>query len=286
MKAINKDNTSCVVVSYNPNEDNIYNLIVFLSKTFSEVCLVDNNSINYLEFKSKIEPIGNNVKIIHNDCNIGIASALNIGIRYLKKDGIDWIITFDQDSLPIDNFVGVYNSILVKENNLGLLCPGFTNKSSDLMKNGDEVQYTKSLDLISSGMLHNVEIFDSVGYYNEPMFIDYVDFEYTLRVARRYDTFKCYNNTLFHIIGDPLEGTILGRKIHSSNHSPIRRYYKSRNLVYVYRLWHKSYPQWTKEKLDAHIKSIIPLILLEKNKFRKLSSIVRGLCDGITFQRK
>lgn len=285
MKLISKNNTSCVVVSFNPEEYNILKLIVYLANTFSEVCLVDNNSANYDNFISRINDAGENIKIIHSEYNLGIAAAINIGVKEVLKKGIDWVITFDQDSLPTEYFVNAYNKVLLKENNLGLMCPGYTNQNSKLMNVGEEITYVKSMDLITSGMLHNVNVFETVGYYNEEMFIDYVDFEYTLRVAQKYDTYKLSNNTLFHIIGDPLEVSFMGRKIHSSNHSPLRRYYKSRNLVYVYRLWHNIYPQWTKSKLKAHLKSIFPLLLLEKNKWRKLCSIVRGLYDGLKFLR-
>ena len=285
MKLISKHNTSCVVVSYNPEEANFYHLVSLLSSTYSEVCIIDNNSTNFGYLESLIKGICKNIKVIRNKTNLGIAAAINIGIREVYKPGIDWILTFDQDSLPSDNFVSVYNGILMKENNIGLLCPGYTNQHTMLMKEDEEVIYYNSLDLITSGMLHNVDVFNKIGLYNEPMFIDYVDFEYTLRVAQYYDTFKVSNNTLFHVIGEPLIGSFFGKKIYSSNHSPIRRYFKSRNLVYIYRKWHRIYPQWTSAKLCAHIRSIVPLLLLENNRWRKICSIIKGLYDGINFQR-
>ena len=60
-------------------------------------------------------------------------------------------------------FVAIQDAL--KENNLGLMCPGYTNQNSKLMNVGEEITYVKSMDLITSGMLHNVNVFETVGYY-------------------------------------------------------------------------------------------------------------------------
>ncbi len=40
-----------------------------------------------------------NVDIIYNDENLGIATALNIGIKYAEKSNCKWILTMDNDSI-------------------------------------------------------------------------------------------------------------------------------------------------------------------------------------------
>jgi rhamnosyltransferase len=281
MKSINRCNTRCVIVTYNP-DNNVLNLVRKLTSLGLYVCVVDNNSSNFIELNNKLRAITNDgVYVIHNNKNLGIAAALNQGIRYVKAKEVDWIFTFDQDSLPSDSFIDCYNSVIEKEENVGLVCPGYTCNKDELIEKKNSVKYGIKLNLITSGMLHNTVIFDTIGLYNEELFIDYVDFEYVLRVSQKYKTIKIYDKILYHVIGAPLKCKILGKTFVSSNHSPIRRYYKSRNIIYLYENWHKVYPAWINRLVLGYFKSLIIMLIIERQRCSKIVMCFKGLYDGI-----
>jgi rhamnosyltransferase len=86
-----------VIVTYNP--DQVFpDRLAAIANQVSRVVVIDNGSnpvsrimLNRLSEKTKIE-------IIFNERNIGIASALNQGIKFLKSAELEWAITLDQDS--------------------------------------------------------------------------------------------------------------------------------------------------------------------------------------------
>ena len=75
-----KEFISCIIVTYNTDE-NIINVIDSLEKQVSQIIIVDNGSNdktkNILNKFLKTE----NIDIIYNYDNYGIAKALNIGIK-------------------------------------------------------------------------------------------------------------------------------------------------------------------------------------------------------------
>ena len=45
-------------------------------------------------------------QLIENDVNLGIAEALNQGVRWARANGFSWVILFDQDSRLTPGFIG------------------------------------------------------------------------------------------------------------------------------------------------------------------------------------
>ena len=61
----------------------------------------DGASAEWVELAGKLP----GVFLIRNRSNLGIADALNIGIRHVLQAGRPWIATFDQDTaIPVDYF--------------------------------------------------------------------------------------------------------------------------------------------------------------------------------------
>lgn len=86
-----------VVISYYPAEQIIENVVTLLDQV-DEVVIVDNGSDPAT--KELLGRLGHypKVSVIYNHENIGIAAALNIGVKQAKKSEYKWIATFDQDS--------------------------------------------------------------------------------------------------------------------------------------------------------------------------------------------
>ncbi len=86
-------------------------------------------------------------------------------------------------------------------------------------------------------------------------------------------------NRLLHRLGNIKSIQILGGKIRYTNHNYVRRYYITRNRLYV--IWHYffSYPLWCMKEIRGIFLDGIKIILFEKDKLKKVRSILMGVFD-------
>ena len=272
---VEKGNTIVVIVTYNPSI--IIQYLVEQCRLFAfRIIVVDNGS--------EIIPKCEDSDLLISDRNKGIAWALNTGIHYALRYSPKYIITFDQDSIPATNILEAYNAILKDfGSSVGLISGGFALLSSEV---DFPIRYKDSINLITSGMLHNVEIFKKVGLYEEKLFIDSVDFDFVMRVHKAgFSTIQIQNDIIKHKIGDPLSKRILGIMVTSSNHNEVRRYYQARNLVYLTRKYGLYYPRQILNFNYYYYFKILPkMCLVERPLLNKLKATLKGLRDGLFFR--
>lgn len=229
---LTRENSCAVIVTFNPDslfEEAIKRHI----ELFGFIIVVDNNS-NDLSFLDNCE-----ADTVLLKENMGIAYALNIGIKRALALGYRWIFTFDQDSIPIRDFLYYYNEVFrVLPNlitNIGLISTKHV-PNIPIFENS-KLKIKRTCSLITSGMFHNGKIFEKIGWYDEKMFIDGVDFEFALRCAvAGFDTIRIQNPILQHKLGDPQNRTIMWGlfNVKTTNHNATRRYYIMRNHIYIY----------------------------------------------------
>jgi rhamnosyltransferase len=213
------------------------------------------------------------INVIHSSTNKGIAWALNVGIKEAIKLGFNWVITFDQDSLPNQYLLDYYSRVLESEKNVGIVGTQFSEDVGAF----SQISWKESLTIITSGTLHPITLFDSVGFYNEKLFIDCVDFDFSMRVKLAgYKVLRIEQPLLSHKLGTPVKKY----GIESSNHNLIRRYYYARNHVFLTRNYFSKFPFWILTKNYFFTKSIFQLLLVEDNVFKKLKTISKGIKDG------
>jgi rhamnosyltransferase len=91
-----------------------------------------------------------------------------------------------------------------------------------------------------------------------------------------------------HAIGDSTIHKLPWKKTGTSNHSPLRRYYRARNLLVLTREYLYVEPTWILSALCSHIKSLILMCLFEEDVTTKLMYSAMGVFDGAVgnFQRE
>ena len=132
---------------------------------------------------------------------------------------------------------------------------------------------------ITSATLMNTEVANEIGNFDEKMFIDYVDFEYCIRLRKNgYKMIKVNETELLHELGNTVTKSFLGRTIQVLNHSPLRKYYYVRNIVYTYRKHRDVLPKFycVKPIVGMYIKTMF----FEENKKEKLKKMNQGFRDG------
>ena len=262
-----------VVVWYNPIEsdiNNIYSYIDYVDKLY----IIDNTEGN--SNKDKI----NNPKIeyIFNNENIGIASALNLGANKAIEEGYDYLLTMDQDSKFNNNDLEKLINISSKYDltDVGIISP-WHNTKLKVEKPVDEISYP--LDVMTSGNILNLDIYKKIGGFKDFLFIDGVDIEYCLNLKKNnYKVMQVNTIELEHNLGDIFYRKFLWKEFMCDNHNYIRIYYMCRNYRYI----RDNYKDIANEFCNRLVKIkglIFKIIFYEKDKYRKLKSIRRGIKD-------
>lgn len=279
-----------IIVTFYPSKDITEN-IAALSGQVDQIVVVDNGSGD--SNKELLERLTqqSGVSIIFNYENLGIAAALNIGIKKAKTDGHQWAVTFDQDSQAtphmIESMLKAYDAYPQKEK-VASLSPRYKNKdngeiisSTFTPQSWDSLPYVETLEVMTSGNLIKLGIFDTVGYFNEALFIDSVDIEHCLRcVSQGYKILEVKNAILLHKAGFPSRHKLLWKRLITSNHTPLRRYYIARNSIYTYKKFIFKQPIWVAISFCKFLKSLVTLTLFENDRKKKLSAIFLGFLDG------
>lgn len=263
-----------VVVLYNATEkeiDNIYSYIDNIEKLY----VIDNSATD----KAK-EFIKSNEKIIYipNYTNLGVATALNNGAKRAIQDGYKWLLTMDQDTNFIGNsFEKFIKALPTTELSMyGIIAPWHKTKLKDL-KPIEDIDFP--MEVMTSANLLNLDIYQKIGGFTDWYFIDGVDMDYCYRLRMNgYEIMRINTIEIEHNLGDIVYKNILGRKVLLTNHNYIRRYYIARNYLYIKKMYSNIDPYHC--DINARQRRwIIKIILFEKDKYRKIKSIILGKID-------
>jgi rhamnosyltransferase len=275
---------AAVIVTYNPNIQQLEKTIQSIAKQVSRVIIIDNGSTIFL-FRNIC-----NLITVNLGANYGIAYAQNKGIDLAKQHHTDFVLLSDQDTIYPRNFIlkmlNAYESIQDKKH-LAAIAPVFYDKNKEAEGRisitkfnvivPDKNKKYHIAHTISSGSLLSVECIENIGPMREELFIDYVDFEWYGRALKYgYKIVSVPKVVIEHTLGDKIQ--IIGnRKIALRNR--IRYYYMIRNGMYI--IFHTRILKIYEIILflrDLFVK-IIGICLLEK---KAVSLVYRAIHDGIT----
>ena len=282
-------NTVCaVVVTYRPRPDLMENL-ARLNSQVAETIVVDNGSgVDTIEMlrESRIE-LRN--RLIRNERNLGIAAALNVGIRYAIEKGYRWVATFDQDSTVTDGYMeamlAAFEACPYKER-VALIAPVLcmSLEESERLRRRERARASSSAirSAMTSGTLLRTDIFAQAGFYDETLFMDYVDYDFCLRLQKKgWRLIRANRAHLIHRLGLAEPRSVLGLKRTTKTHNAWRRYYIMRNRVLVYRRYGFSFPLWCLNDIMWIFLELTKILAFEEEKGDKLRNIFKGLADGL-----
>lgn len=278
---------AAIIVSYNPDK-NLLDSVNLLILQVEKIIIVDNGSIEEKRKDiSSIKDINNErIEIIFNEENLGIATALNIGVREALKQGFNWILTMDQDSKAskdmVEKMFEVYNNIDEKERESILsIFPNFVDERIQSIEENSVMNTYEYVDAdITSGNLVNSEVFDKVGFFDDSLFIDLVDTDFCMRLnEKNIKMIKVRDAILYHSLGESQSVKSILGKFNTSNHSALRRYYMTRNRFYIWEKY-KDLNSFTLNR-DKKLfkKEFIKIILGEKDKVNKIKMVFKGYKD-------
>jgi rhamnosyltransferase len=297
VNALNTDEkateTTCVevcavVVTYFPGFQCAENL-VSIADQVKQLIIVDNGSTP--ECFSPVEHAARRLDaiVVKLERNLGIAAALNIGLRFANAHGFRWLATFDQDSrLPqgmIQEMFRVLGSHPDTDKVAIIAARVFDeNTGFEYTLPGDELltESWRALRLaITSGNLVNVPTALAVGGFDESLFIDLVDFEFCIRLRNNgFIILEARRAKLLHSIGRLQFRRFFFLRVLITNHSPIRRYYIARNQMILCRKYWKVETAWVLRNIFHFLPRTMWIFLYEKQPIAKFSMTLRGIIDG------
>lgn len=277
-----------IMVLYQPDWVVTNNAINSLSPQVDLLCIVDNtpntDNTSFIENKT-------NIHYIPLKENKGIAAAQNIGIKILLNNDFDFVLFSDQDSIAPLNIVQqlfeVQTNLQNSNLNVGAIGPLPIQRSTStpIIKkacirkklNIQEFEVLEMDNIISSFSLIKLSLFNTVGFFDENLFIDGVDSEWCWRAKfyHNLSSFLIPNITISHMFGEDVNNRF---KFHIS--TPFRIYYQYRNYLKLVRLKHT--PTWW--KINNGIKYIVKLFyypIFLKPHIKYLKNILLGIKHGI-----
>jgi rhamnosyltransferase len=299
-RASRHESVAAIVVTYFPDAT-FHDRLDRLIEQVSRVVIVDNGSAaNTLAWRERYSE-HNGITILENAENLGIAVALNQGMRMLGAEGVEWVVTLDQDSAVAPGFVDSLFATIARDLDPGSIAMIGANRFDAGMGDNrhrwlrkrrmppffervacDRIGVEGVTLIITSGALTNISVFNELGPFRDDFFIDGVDSEYCLRARRLgYRIMVSCEAILFHELGSKRVSKLFGVVFAPTFHSPLRRYYIFRNRVEMLRLYAMVFPHWMIYETIASIHMIIGIILFENRKVSKLRACLLGTWDGL-----
>lgn len=282
------NSVAAVIITYNVEND-FENRVNKLKGKVDEIIVVDNGSNP--ETISMLKELEKEITIIYLEENKGIAYALNRGIKYSIDKGYDWVLTLDHDSIVTDdmirNMLKCYESFDTElKEKVAMLVPVHIeekeHQNSNVISNEEKFSkpYMEVLTEITSGALTKADIYKNVGLYDEKLFIDLVDHDYCLSLNKKgFKVIQVNSAVLIHNLGESVKKSVLGLKMIPTNHSPLRRYYMSRNRHYIWDKYKEDFPNWVLTDKRRFITENLKIILFEDRKIEKFKYIKKGIKD-------
>lgn len=279
---MNKVNLICgIIISFNDGYS-LRKSVEAISKQLDWIIIVDNGSDSETQsILDLIEAKELFATIIRLDNNYGIAYALNRGVERALLNAAQWVVTFDQDSIPSDQMIEnmlVFANLHNRENlDIAFLTPKISHNQETYLSKLESPKNVVAA-AITSGNMVNIEVFKKIGLYDEALFIDSVDFEFCLRArSAGYKIFSVSSATLHHNLGSSKCFNFMGVSFHIYTHSPLRRYYIMRNHLYLQKQYLSKFPLFFMKKTFFLIIMLLQIVLLEEQKYLNIKMVALGI---------
>jgi len=226
-------NIAGVVILYHPDikqlSENINTYVLGLKQLY----IYDNSEIQTPGIEAALNNLPPCINYQFFNSNQGIAKRLNQAVDAAMQSQYDYLLTMDQDSSFKSGDFEKYISLVQKEEytkvaQFGINCQPQITMSRE--------QPEEALTLITSGSILNLSIIKKVGDFNEDLFIDFVDAEFSYRVVQQGLINLMFSNILLnHALGK----LVLGRSLMTFKkslriiHAPIRAFYITRNGLFL-----------------------------------------------------
>lgn len=241
------------------------------------------------------------VLLVEQPRNSGLAAALNAGARAAleRVPDCEYLLFLDQDTEPgpdgARRLVAAAAAQRAADSRTALVGPMMVDAATGLSHGVHVIRGwrwrrlqppagsapVRCASVNGSGMVVAVEAWRALGGFEEALFIDHVDSEYSFRAAHAgYALYVAPAVRFLHRMGERSLRFWVGHWRVWPYRAPERHYYLVRNAcllmrrTYVPRVW----KGWAAPKL---VSTLLAHLFFDRERFRQTTAMVRGACDGL-----
>lgn len=298
-----EDRVAAIVVAFRPAPDALRRLISALASQVEAIFVIDNTPVGERGARVALDAFSESpvTTLLETGENLGIAAALNIGIRLAMERGFDYLLLSDQDSEPAPDMVvhllDVAGQLVKQGVRLGAIGPAYLDRVTGSTFGfqvhpegslfyrtlpGDQADpWVEVVTSITSGSLVPCSAITDIGLMREDYFIDYVDTEWCHRARHHgYRLFGTSRARMEHHLGDSAFPVWYLRWRSFTGYSPVRLYYRFRNFMVLFRCdyvpWH-----WKVRAGWYWLGNLYAYAVFAPRRMRNLRYIGLGLWDGL-----
>ena len=295
-----------ITVAFNADPIRLARQLVALYDQVDKIIIVDNGSVpsvkSGLNQPEIVAMLANapHFDVIPLNENGGIASGFNVGVDAARKQGAEFVLLLDHDSVPAPDMVSKlltgYEQASGESTTGGVAAVGprivdardkhefpfirlgwIRNQHMRCTDSGADIIACDFL--ISSGSLIPMRAFDKIGGFDEALFIDSVDLEWCFRArSARLSLVGICDAKLDHRLGD--HRRVVLNKIFLVVHSPLRIYYITRNRILLY--WRRHVPlKWKLKDMLRMAAKFVALMLFVAPRLQYLRMTALAIWDGV-----
>ncbi len=263
-----------ISVLYNPSV-NMIRKSLDNSKGTDKLVIIDNSSYSNEELIASMNKLQIDYVYIPNYRNVGLAKALNHGMKIIGSFDLEWCLVLDQDSEVANDILNEYKQFILKHKTekIGIIGPqyDYDNRRLRTLRGEKKRQW-----FMLSGSLINVSAFREGGGFDEGFFIDGLDVDFDFRLVKSgYNVVQCLPAVIHHCPGKRQSIHFLGLNIHYGVAEPFRYYHQARAGVYNGLMHSKTYGVYELGR------KLVKIIFLFDEKGKYLRMFQRGVIDGI-----
>jgi rhamnosyltransferase len=278
------ESVSAIVVTFHPTTEHLQNLARIRAQV--DVLVVVDNASTASELPAiRCAARDLDFKLIENGKNLGIAAALNLGIKEAQKRQCRWVALFDQDSELTDGFMATMIAEFQRyshERNILQIVPRYRDPKTGAERPVSHFDDGGVFLAITSGSLFPIEAFEKCGLFQENLFIYCVDDDYSLRIRKQgFFIGLSRDAVLLHQSGHPSSRKLFGKTISTKNYRPEVRYYYARNKVWILRRYGRTFPRLIVPTLRELVTIPLRIALMEEASWQKIRLFTHGLLDGM-----
>jgi rhamnosyltransferase len=272
------------IVSYR-NASEVLESLAAARPQVDRVLIVDNGSGDSVTKRFEEVQQKGQCDFICNEENLGIAAALNQALEWAGRRKYSWLLTLDQDCLLpegfVDKMVAALSGLKQGKARVAVIGPISGTDVKPVLPL-DHPQATEVATLMTGGSLVNVAVACSLGGFDAPLFVDYVDHEFCFRCRRNgYVVLRVNDLFLEHTPGKPTSHRLPWKRVQVSNHEPLRYYYITRNGIIIWRRYWSSNTRWVVRDMWNAFKGWILILLFERTPGKTTQMMLRGLHDAL-----
>jgi rhamnosyltransferase len=288
-----------VVIVYRPDPALLQQLVEAIRPQVDALWLMNNGSaLELSDLQEQIDCGKVLADIIQLPSNLGIGEAIACAAERARIEGHTFLLTLDQDSIPLSDMVmqllAGYRKLQSQGHSVAAVGPQQIDHRTGhhaafiapigqrpalrrriYPKNNTLIEVDH---LITSGMLAPLGVYLAIGMPRADLFIDYVDIEWSLRARLcGYKLYAVGGAILNHSIGDDF---YFFRGMQVPVHSPLRNYYLMRNGIFLQKL--NNIPiAWKMSDSLQLLKKFVFFALFLPQRGKRIRMMIRGLRDGL-----